>query len=89
MNAGICDSGRFRQISFQVAAAVLEQCSSTVPLHTKQTCGACRGEDDIIPLELEYGWIKKVVKPIKEARQSMVIKVIGLSMQEERTHPLL
>ena len=31
-----------RQISFQVATAVLEQRSSTVPLHTKRTCGVGR-----------------------------------------------
>jgi len=35
MNTGICDCGRLRQISFQVATAVLEPRSSTVSLHLK------------------------------------------------------
>lgn len=44
-----------RQISFKVAIAVLERRSSTVPLHTKQACGVCRGNRGVIPLYQESG----------------------------------
>ncbi|WP_217938351.1 hypothetical protein [Bacteroides acidifaciens] len=39
MNTVIYDCGRLRKISFQVAIAVLEQCSPTVPLCMKLTSG--------------------------------------------------
>ena len=57
-----------RQISFQVAIAVLEQRSSAVPLHTKQARGACRGNEGVIQLERGYSTGKKVVEPERKAR---------------------
>lgn len=43
-----------RQILFQVAIAVLEPCSSTVPLHTKTDLRRMSGCEGIIPLKQEY-----------------------------------
>ncbi|WP_336616974.1 hypothetical protein [Bacteroides acidifaciens] len=47
MNTVIYDCGRLRKISFQVAIAVLEQCSPTVPLCMKLTGGACRSNENV------------------------------------------
>ncbi len=45
MNTGIYDCGRLRQISFQVATAVLGQRSFAVLLHTKTRLGEGRNDE--------------------------------------------
>lgn len=56
---------------YQVAIAVLEQRSSAVPLHTKQACSACRGNEGVMPLEQGYGTGKKAVerKPGRDIKE--------------------
>ena len=51
MNTGICDCGRLRQISFQVATAVLEHRFATVPFAHETNNGACRDCENVIQLE--------------------------------------
>ena len=66
------------QILFQVAIAVLEPCSSTVPLHTKTSLWRMSGCEGIIPLKQEYTGSKTGA----EALQSIFIKVTGEPVQK-------
>ena len=50
MNTGICDCGRLRQISFQVATAVLEHRLHRTFAHETNN-GACRDRENVIQLE--------------------------------------
>lgn len=52
-----------RQISFQVATAVLEQRSSAVPLHTKRTCGVCRGNKGVYRRKRSMARVEKTGEP--------------------------
>ena len=74
MNTVICDCGRLHQISFQVAVAILGQCSSAVPLHMKQVNGECRGNERIIIVRTEVDMSKKVMGLVVNTRPNMIIK---------------
>ena len=52
-----------RQISFQVATAVLEQRSSAVPLHTKRTCGVGRGNKGVYRRKRSMARVEKTGEP--------------------------
>ena len=52
-----------RQISFQVATAVLEQRSSTVPLHTKRTCGVGRVNKGLYHRKRNTARVEKTGEP--------------------------